>query len=133
MLFRPVLSLDLGMTTLGIAVSRSGHMATGLANLKFPNGKFEEAWQGAISFAKKESVGTIVLGRPCYPSGDPTEMTGVVESFSAELRKRMDAQGLKDVKLELQDEQGSTLEAAKELHGLGLNSKKQKPDRKSVV
>lgn len=127
MLFKPVLALDLGLTTLGIAVSRSGHMATGLDNLKFPRGNFEPAFQGAINYAEKESVGTIVLGRPCYPSGDPTEMTSVVNDFAEELRKRLDKSGLKDVKLVLQDEQGSTLEAASTLHELGLNAKKQKP------
>lgn len=126
-MFRPILALDLGLTTLGIAVSRSGHLATGLENVRFPRGEFERAIQAAVKQCRKEGAGTIVIGRPCYPSGDPTEMTGVVESFREDLRKALDQGGLSDVTLEYQDEQGSTLEASKNLHELGLNTKKQKP------
>lgn len=126
-MFRPVLGLDLGLTTLGIAVSRSGHLATGLKNLKFPRGRFESALVETVKICQKEMVQTIVLGRPCYPSGDPTEMTGVVEEFANTLRQRLDSKGLKDVSIVLQDEQGTTLEAAGNLHELGMNAKRQKP------
>lgn len=125
-MFKPVLGLDLGMTTLGICVSRSGHLATSLANLKFPNGDFDYAYPRVLQFVEEEFISKIILGRPCYPSGDPTEMTFVVEKFKEELRKRLDAGGFKKVEIELQDEQGSTLEAAANLHDLNLDAKKQK-------
>ncbi|HBR86107.1 MAG TPA: Holliday junction resolvase RuvX [Firmicutes bacterium] len=126
-MFKPVLGLDLGLNTLGIAVSRSGHLVTGLANLHFPRGQFASAYTAVVKLAEKEMVGTIVLGRPCYPSGDPTEMTFVAEEFAKVLRTQLDRAGLNRVEIQLQDEQGSTLEAAANLHELGLNAKKQKP------
>ena len=126
-MFRPVLALDLGMTTLGIAVSRSGHLATGLKNLKFPRGEFAKAIQEAVKQVELENATTVVLGRPCYPSGDPTEMTQVVEEFSEKLREALDQRGLKEVSIDFQDEQGSTLEASRNLHELGLDARRQKP------
>lgn len=126
-MFRPVLGLDLGMTTLGIAVSRSGHLATGLANLRFPRGDFDKTYPQVIRFVKAESVHTVVLGRPAYPSGDPTQMTYVAEAYAKTLRAALDNAGLRDVAIELQDERYSTLEAAYELHGLTMNAKAQKP------
>lgn len=126
-MFKPVLGLDLGMKTLGIAVSRSGHLVTGLANLRFGYGKVEETIPEVLKLAEKEMAGIIVIGRPCYPSGDPTEMTEVAESYSKKLREALDRKGMGRVMVELQDEQGSTLEAALNLHEMGMNSKKQKP------
>ncbi len=115
------------MTTLGISVSRSGHLATGLANLRFPNGAFAVAYEKVAEYAKAEKAEIIVLGRPAYPSGDPTAMTLVVTAFAAELRKALDQAGLKDIAIEFQDERESTLEAAADLHALDLKAKKQKP------
>lgn len=125
-MFKPILGLDLGMTTLGICVSRSGHITTSLENLKFPKGEFSFAYEAIFKYIKKENVETIVLGRPCYPSKDPTEMTFVVEDFYKQLLKLLNEKGYSEIKVELQDEQGSTLEASSNLHNLNLNAKEQK-------
>lgn len=125
-MFKPVLGLDLGMTTLGICVSRSGHITTSLENLKFPNGQFSFAYEAIFKYIKKENIGIIVLGRPSYPSLDPTEMTFVVEDFYKRLKELLKERGFNDIKVEFQDEQGSTLEASQNLHNLNMNSKEQK-------
>lgn len=122
----PILGLDLGMCTLGIAISRSGHMASAVVNLHFPNGQFEEGYKEVINQVTSNNIRLIVLGRPCFPSGDPSPMTQVAIDFKAELEKRLKDQNIK-VKIVMQDEQYSTLEAASLMHQENLSHKKQKP------
>lgn len=124
--FRPILALDLGMCTLGIAMSSSGHMATPVANLHFPNGKFEECYGKIMGYVEDNFIGLIVMGKPCYPSGDPSSMTQAAMDFAKELDNRLKAKG-KNIDIVFQDEQYSTLEAASLMHDEKLNSKKQKP------
>ncbi len=127
MAFEPVLGLDLGLTTLGISVSRSGHLATGLVNLHFHNGKFDYAIGKVLGYVKDERIAIVVLGKPAYPSGDPTQMTFVAVDFAKKLREALDQAGFKSVAIEFQDERDSTLDAAKDLHSLNMNAKRQKP------
>lgn len=124
--FKPIMALDLGMCTLGIATSSSGHMATPLANLHFPNGSFEGCYDKVIGFVRDHFIGLIVMGRPCYPSGDSSPMTQVATDFAQELDTRLKAKGM-NIPMVFQDEQYSTLEAAALMHGDNIRSKKQKP------
>jgi len=124
--FKPVLALDLGMTTLGICISRSGHMASSLDNLKFQKGSFDSTFPIVLKYIKQENAGIVVVGRPSYPSGDPTEMTYVVEEYVKNLREYLNSKSMEKIEIELQDEQGSTLEASENLHNMNLNAKKQK-------
>lgn len=121
----PILGLDLGLSTLGIAISRSGHMATAEENLHFPSGQFDGCYETVMTYVLDNKIKAIVLGRPCYPSGDPSPMTEVVNTFKKELEKK-----LKDKKIQcavvMQDEQFSTLEAASLMHQENLSAKKQK-------
>lgn len=101
-------------------------MASAVVNLHFPNGQFEEGYKEVINQVTSNNIRLIVLGRPCFPSGDPSPMTQVAIDFKAELEKRLKDQKIK-VKIVLQDEQYSTLEAASLMHQENLSHKKQKP------
>lgn len=116
-----LLALDLGLGSLGIAISRSGMFITPIANYRFHARKFEEPIAYLRELLKKEKVETFVLGLPSYPSGDPTEMTYVVHDFAKLLNENFP-----DIELVYQDERYSTLEASSYLHEQGYNSKKQK-------
>lgn len=122
----PVIGLDLGMCTLGIAVSRSGHMATPLENMHFPNGHFDQCYDRVIEHVKNNRAALVVLGRPCYPSGDPSPMTETVMEFKRILEERFKEKGI-TLEIILQDEQYSTLEAASLMHDENIDHKKQKP------
>lgn len=121
----PLLGLDLGMATLGIAFSRSGHMAQSVENLRFPRGAFEVCYPKVISCARGYLIKGIVLGRPAFSSGDPSPMTAVVEAFSTELQKRLAKEGL-SIPIAFQDEGESTLEASSLLREENVSARRQK-------
>ena len=68
-----------------------------------------------------EKVETFVIGYPLFPSGDPCEMTPIVEDFILLLQKEFPG-----IPVQKQDERNSTVEAAALLHELGINAKKQR-------
>lgn len=116
-----ILSLDLGMSSLGLAISRSGMFITPLPNLKFKASDFEECLKMLKETAQLEKIEHIVIGYPSYPSGDPTEMSFVVEAFIPKLQELFPGIDITKV-----DERESTLEASAMLHNNKKNSKKQK-------
>ena len=83
-----ILALDLGKGSLGMAISRSGMFVTLLDNLRFPAGQYEYAIKGVEKVLERETVEHIVIGLPLFPSGDPCEMTPIVESFIIMLSER---------------------------------------------
>lgn len=116
-----ILALDLGKGSLGMAISRSGMFVTLLENLRFPATHYEEALKGVKKVFEIETVEHIVIGLPLYPSGDPCEMTPIVEDFILMLQKEFP-----NVDIAKQDERNSTVEASAMLHELGKNAKKQR-------
>lgn len=123
-----ILALDLGKGSLGIAISRSGLFVTPLTNLRFPATHYDEALIGLKKCIENEKVELIVIGYPLYPSGDPCEMTPIVEEFIEKLSSAFP--GIPIVK---QDERNSTVEASALLHESGKNSKRQKNNIDSVA
>ena len=113
-------ALDLGKGSLGMAISRSGFLVTPLKNLRFHMMKFEEAIQGIREVLLTEKVTKFVIGYPSYPSGDPTEMSFIVDDFILLLSKEFP-----DIPVAKQDERYSTVEASDILHANGQNAKKQ--------
>ncbi len=101
-----ILALDLGKASCGIAISRSGMLATPLVNLQYPMWHTEHVIEEINKIMKKEKVETIVLGRPLLPSGDKSDMTFFAEHFKDTLEKEFP-----NLEIVLQDEQYSTLEA----------------------
>ena len=116
-----ILALDLGKGSLGMAISRSGMFVTLLENLRFPATHYEEAIKGIKRVMEVETVEHFVIGLPLFPSGDPCEMTPIVESFIKMLQAEFP-----HIDIAKQDERNSTVEAAGLLHESGKNAKKQR-------
>lgn len=123
-----ILALDLGKGSLGIAISRSGLFVTPLANLRFHASHYEEAIEGLRKCVEKEKVELIVIGYPLFPSGDPCEMTPIVDSFIEMLKPLFP-----NIPIIKQDERNSTVEASALLHDSGKNAKKQRANIDSVA
>ena len=116
-----ILALDLGKGSIGAAISRSGLFITLLENFRFAATHYEMALQRVRDIMEIEKVETIVIGYPLFPSGDPCEMTPIVEDFILLLQKAFPGKPIMKM-----DERNSTVEAASLLHALGMNAKKQK-------
>ena len=116
-----ILALDLGKGSLGIAISRSGIFVTLLKNLRFHAGCYDEAIEGLKSVLEGETIEHIAIGWPLFPSGDPCEMTPIVESFIKKLEVLFPKAEISKV-----DERNSTVEASAFLHEAGKSSKQQK-------
>ena len=121
MMEKNILALDLGKGSIGIAISRSGSFISPLSEKRFKAGEYEEALAAVKDVMKQETVESIVIGWPTFPSGDPCEMTPIVEAFISMLNKEFPS--LEVIKV---DERNSTVEAASMYHENGMNSKKQK-------
>jgi putative Holliday junction resolvase len=123
-----ILSLDLGKGSLGLATSRSGILVTLLPNLRFKAGDYDEALRLLQKAVEKEVVEHIAIGWPLFPSGDPCEMTPIVERLIPKVQSLFP--GVEIVKV---DERNSTVEAASYLHESGENMEKQRRHIDSVA
>ena len=116
-----ILSLDLGRGSLGLAISRSGILVSPLPNLRFHALDFDECLRMLKKATEYERVEHIVIGYPTYPSGDPCEMTPLVEAFIPKVQALFPKADITKV-----DERGSTVEASEMLHMNNKNAKKQR-------
>ena len=116
-----ILALDLGKGSLGLAISRSGMFTTPLPNLRFHMCDYDECLSMLKETVQFERVEHIVIGLPLYPSGDPCEMTPIVEAFIPKLQTLFPGVDITKV-----DERNSTVEASEMLHMNNKKSKKQK-------
>ncbi len=119
-----ILSMDLGKSSLGLAVSRSGMFVTPLPNLHFKAEDYDDCINQLIKTVKLERVEHIVIGLPLFPSGDPCEMTPIVEDFILKIQPLFPNCDITKV-----DERDTTVEASEMLH---LNNKKAKK-QKAVI
>ncbi len=120
-MIKNILALDLGKGSLGLSISRSGMLVTPLPNLKFHMGDYDECLRMLKKATEYEIIEHIVIGLPLYPSGDPCEMTPIVEEFITRLQQEFPRADITKV-----DERNSTVEASEMLHLNNKNSKKQK-------
>lgn len=116
-----ILAMDLGKGSLGLAISRSGQFTSPLPNLRFHAMDYDECIKLLLKTIEYEKVEHIVIGLPLFPSGDPCEMTPIVESFILKIQPLFP-----NVDIIKVDERNSTVEAAEMLHQNSKNSKKQK-------
>lgn len=123
-----ILAIDLGKGSVGLALSRSGSLVTPLKEVRFPGGHYEAAISAIKELLVIEKVERFVIGYPLFPSGDPCEMTPIVEDFIDRLND-----SFPDIPVEKQDERNSTVEAAALLHQQGKNAKKQKKNIDSAA
>lgn len=118
---KDILALDLGKGSLGMAISHSGMFITPLRNLRFKAGDYQEAIKLMKEELEGEKVSSIAIGWPTFPSGDPCEMTPIVEDFI-----QLIAPLFPGVPVHKVDERNSTVEAAAILHANGEKAKKQR-------
>lgn len=116
-----ILALDLGKGSLGIALSRSGMLVTLLPELRFKAGDYRAAASMLQDALFGEKIEHVAIGWPLFPSGDPCEMTPIVERFIPRV-----AEIFPNATIAKVDERNSTVEAAALLHELGMNAKKQR-------
>ena len=123
-----ILALDLGKGSLGLAISRSGQFVTPLPEARFMAGHYEEAIKAIAKVMEIETVESFVIGYPLFPSGDPCEMTPIVEDFILRIKEAYPS-----LPIEKQDERNSTVEAASMLHEQGKKAKKQRKNIDSAA
>ena len=123
-----ILAIDLGKGSIGLALSRSGSLVTPLKEVRFPATHYEHAIAAIRELMLVEKIEHFVIGYPLFPSGDPCEMTPIVEDFILSLNEAFPA-----IPVEKQDERNSTVEAAALLHQQGKNAKKQKKNIDSAA
>ncbi len=116
-----IIALDLGKGSLGLAISRSGMLVTPLPNLRFHAMDYEECLRLFKKAIENERIEHVVIGWPLFPSGDPCEMTPIVEDFTKMIEPLFPG-----IEIHKVDERNSTVEAASMLHGVNQNSRKQR-------
>jgi putative Holliday junction resolvase len=97
------LGLDLGTVTLGVAISRTGIIASGYEEYRFPSKEWHIALQEAVRIVKLEEIQVVVIGLPLNMSGTESEMSGYCRAFG-----KMIQDELADVKVVFEDERLST-------------------------
>ncbi|MBP5343162.1 Holliday junction resolvase RuvX [bacterium] len=116
-----ILAMDLGRSSLGLAISRSGILASTLTNIHFKMDDYDDCIKKLMEVIKFEKIEHIVMGLPLYPSGDRCEMTPIVENFLEKIKPLFP-----NCDFIYQDERDSTLEASEILHDNNQTAKKQK-------
>jgi len=115
-----ILGLDLGTTTLGVAISRSGLLVSGYENFRFNNGRYDLALEEVERIVKEENVQAICIGYPLQLSGKVSAMAVTALGFA---RLIEESTGLK---VELIDERWSTKEATRILQDGGKDGFQRK-------
>ncbi|XQP55593.1 MAG: Holliday junction resolvase RuvX [Mycoplasmoidaceae bacterium] len=126
------LGLDLGTKTMGIAITDSNKtIASGLENFTYAKNDLNACLNRIrkIIADHNNDIDVIVLGYPLYPSGDKSPTCLLVDQL-----KTLIEQNLK-VKVVLEDERYTTLEATGMLKDLGLKASQIKKikDKMSAV
>ena len=115
------LSLDLGTTTLGIAISDDLNIVHGLENFEFEKGNYKKARNHLREVIIKNNVYNLVIGFPIQLDGQIGKRGESVKRFVDDFSKENS-----DLNLNIyyQDERYSTLEAQERLKNSGLKENK---------
>ncbi len=98
-----VLSLDLGVISLGVCVSDpSNIIAIPIENFMFEREDYETAANRVVELVKEYDVTTVLLGHPLRTDGEKSESTLMAESFYELLKTKL------DINIKLFDERFST-------------------------
>ena len=117
-----ILGLDLGTTTLGMAINDSiGIAVHPYENFRFEPNNYKKARDKVHEVLLKENIKTIVLGYPLNMDDRKGERASSTERFKADLEKENEG-----VNIILVDERLSTVEAHQRLYDMGVPSKKHK-------
>ncbi len=98
-----ILSLDLGVKSLGVCVSDpSNIIAIPLENYMFEREDWEAAANRVVELVNEYNVGVVLLGHPLRTDGAKSEMTLIAEEFFELLKSKL------EIKVRLFDERFST-------------------------
>ncbi len=127
------LGLDLGTKTMGIAITDDNKkIASSVENFSYAKNDLN----ACLNKIKKvideynQTIDTIVLGYPLYPSGDKSPMCLIVDKLKALIETN-----IKDVVVVLEDERYTTSDATGMMKDIGLKSSQIKKikDKMSAV
>ena len=114
------LGLDLGTTTCGVAISdKTNTLVSPLKLIKFAREDYDEALKEVLFIIKEKSIDVVVLGLP--------KTMGFAAERSLNFKKRLEEE---NIKVELQDERLTSVEAINIMKNNGLKqiNKKNKTD-----
>ena len=99
------LGLDLGTTTCGVAITdKTNTIVSGLKLIKFARENYDEALEEVINIIKEKNIDVVVLG---FPKNMDNSL-GFASERSLKFKKMLED---KNIKVELQDERLTSVEA----------------------
>lgn len=117
-----IIGLDLGTTTLGIAISDdSQKFVFGREIFRFKVNNYYAARQYVLELVNKEDIDTIVIGLPLNMDGSEGERAISTRRFADDLLKMK-----KNLIIRFQDERLTSVEANERLIAQGYDNKKRK-------
>ena len=117
-----ILGLDLGETTIGVAISNSEQtLSLPLKTIRYSKGNYKKGREEVIKLCKEEKITKIVLGYPISMDGTIGPRAESVMRFKSDLEEESP-----NLLVFLQDERLSTFEAKERLLASGLKQDKIK-------
>ena len=120
-----ILGLDVGERRIGVAISDPDQRLA--VPLRVIDRKGEDGLAAIADLARREEVGTVVVGLPVTMEGAVGAQAESVEHYAAALRAHTNAEVV------LYDERLSSVEADRQLRAAGLNSRAAKERRDAVA
>lgn len=115
------IGLDLGTTTIGIAISDILGFVHGLETFKFQAEAYSQARKRVHELVASTGIKNIVIGLPINMDGSEGESAKRSRRFAEDLLKEDET-----LKVDLQDERMTTITAHRTLNELNVNSKQRK-------
>lgn len=123
------LGLDLGTTTLGVAISdKTNTLVSPLTLIKFEKENYEEALESLLKIMSEKSIKAVVLGLP----KNMDNSLGFAAERSLRFKEMLESKG---IKVYLEDERLTTVEALNIMKNNGVKriNKQGKTDMLSAV
>ncbi|HIS11672.1 MAG TPA: Holliday junction resolvase RuvX [Candidatus Onthocola stercoravium] len=123
------LGLDLGTTTLGVAISdKTNTLVSPLTLIKFEKENYEEALESLLKIMSEKSIKAVVLGLP----KNMDNSLGFAAERSFKFKEMLESKG---IKVYLEDERLTTVEALNIMKNNGVKriNKQGKTDMLSAV
>ncbi len=80
------LGIDLGSKTMGLAISETGVIATGITTLRFKEDDYDEAFRLLVEWIQNEKITDVIIGLPKHMNND----IGQRGLISQDFKKRLD-------------------------------------------
>ena len=120
-MLNPVLGLDLGTTTIGIAYSDALGFVHGFETFRFDRNQYIVARKHVLEILDKMMVTEVAIGLPLHLSGEMSEMAQNVLRFKEDLLKANPRLTINTV-----DERLTSVTANKSISEQGMNHKQRK-------